>query len=104
MFDCPGPPVRKKTGSLASSDLARMRVTGSAISLDSGSARVSGTTSVPQSAGELPFLVAYSHGSRIRSPALAPSGTVTGPAAGAKRTYTRPTTQHCDERQRDDFR
>ena len=50
MFVMPGPPWRRKIGSAGSSDLARMRVTGNAISRDSGSARFSGTTSVPQSA------------------------------------------------------
>ena len=48
MFVRPGPPSRRKTGSPGCSERARMRVTGRAISRDPGSARFSGTTSVPQ--------------------------------------------------------
>ena len=51
MFVCPGPPSRRKTGSFGWAERALMRVTGSAISREPGSARFSGTTSVPQSAG-----------------------------------------------------
>ena len=50
MFVMPGPPSRRKIGSAGWSDLAWIRVTGSAIRRESGSARFSGTTSVPQSA------------------------------------------------------
>ena len=50
MFVMPGPPWSRKIGSAGSSDMARMRFTGSAMSRDCGSALFSGTTSVPQSA------------------------------------------------------
>ena len=50
MFVMPGPPSRRKIGSFGCCESARMRVTGSAISRDCGSAGFSGTTSVPQSA------------------------------------------------------
>src|ERR687892_261438 len=87
----PGPPSRRKIGSLGSPDVARMRVTGSAIRRDSGSARFSGTTRVPQSAAYLPPSVAYSHDSSVRSPACAPEGTETL-SSGAKRRYPRAST------------
>ena len=51
MFVMPGPPSRRKTRLPGVAERARMRVIGSAISREPGSARFSGTTSVPQSAG-----------------------------------------------------
>ena len=42
MLVMPGPPSRRKTGSAGCAERARMRVTGSAISRDCGSARFSG--------------------------------------------------------------
>jgi hypothetical protein len=57
MFVLPGPPSRRKIGCAGCGDRERMRVTGSAMSLDFGSARFSGTTSVPQSAWTSPFSV-----------------------------------------------
>ena len=53
----PGPPSRRKIGSAGRGERERMRVTGTAISRDSGSARFSGTTSVPQSALTSPVSV-----------------------------------------------
>ena len=50
MLVMPGPPLRWKIGASGCDERARIRVTGSAISRDRGSARFSGTTSVPQSA------------------------------------------------------
>ena len=50
MLVMPGPPWSRKIGSAGSSVRARMRFTGKAMSRDCGSARFSGTTSVPQSA------------------------------------------------------
>ena len=50
MLVMPGPPLRWKIGASGCDERARIRVTGSAIRRDRGSARFSGTTSVPQSA------------------------------------------------------
>ena len=50
MFVTPGPPFRRKIGSPGCVECARITMTGSAISRECGSARFSGTTSVPQSA------------------------------------------------------
>ena len=57
MFVMPGPPWRRKIGTPGWAEWARIRVTGSAIRREFGSWRFSGTTSVPQSAAELPFSV-----------------------------------------------
>ena len=46
-----GAALEAEDGSPGCADLARMRVTGSAIRRERGSVRFSGTTSVPQSAG-----------------------------------------------------
>ena len=64
-------------GSPGSSDRARMRTTGNAISREPGSEAFSATTNVPQSAGNAPDSVSYVHECIVRSPASAPAGTET---------------------------
>ena len=54
MFVTPGPPFRRKIGVDGWADVARMTMTGKAISRECGFLRFSGTTSVPQSAGTVP--------------------------------------------------
>ena len=91
MFVTPGPPSRRKIGSPGCAERARMRVTGSAISRDCGSARFSGTTSVPQSAAVAAVLGRRSCSRAASSaPAFAPAGTETGSEPDAKRRYTSP--------------
>ena len=50
MLVTPGPPLSRKIGASGWDERARTRVTGTEIRRDRGSARSSGTTSVPQSA------------------------------------------------------
>ncbi len=57
MFVTPGPLFRRKMGTDGWADVARMTMTGNAISRECGFVRFSGTTSVPQSAPEIPFSV-----------------------------------------------